>query len=872
MAEHARLMNLICPMIKTLLDLKPFSGVSDQWKRVTVTFKPNDTAPHASLLTQQFHERHAGQRQSSFWIRNVSLMPTQTFKKHANGLRVDLAQHVNELKPAFVRFPGGCYVEGNVLANRFNWKNTLGDPMQRPGHLNDNWNYRSTDGLGYHEYLQWCEDMKSTPLFVVNCGMSHKQFVPIDELGPWVQDALDAIEYANGPVTSKWGALRAKNGHPAPFKLKYIEIGNENGLFGANFGGSREQYAERYKIFFDAIKTHYPDIVTIANTRVPHPMELVDDHYYNSPAWFWANVGLYDKYNRSEPKVYVGEYAVTSDCGTGNLKAALAEAAWMTGLERNGDVIKMTSYAPLFVNANDRKWNPDAIVFDSARSYGTPSYYVQKLYSLNRPDTAFRVDVPNVMSEPNIGKGGIGLDTWLTQAEFKDITVTQGDKTVYASDFAQGASDWKPVRGDWKVVDGAYRQAGEGTDRRSVLGRPATERLAGLHAPPESPEIRRRGRFHCHVPRDGREQLLVEHRRLAEPRTRHRKERERGAHRHGQPRPRPHRDRQMVRHTGRGGGQSRPLLSRRQTRVQLRGQGLADPRRHCGTRRQDRRSDREGGEWRGHGSPAANQPGRHRQRAAHRAGHGNGRRQPGSREQPRAAHPYRSCHHDADGRCAAFRVQCAAALGVYSETENALNTRRLTWQSLKSAKKKWKADRSALANHAAAVYSLQTDGFVVLKDVIDTAHLDVLRDKMLADLDTILQRPDAPFNFNTGNVQQDPPPFPPYLFRDVLVNDIVIAVTKSILGPNLKNSFYSGNTALPGGTRQPVHPDVAQLWPDLPTATPAFGLVVNVPVVDMDERERQHGNLAGNAPGHHVQHPSGFGAHCGGRAGTPPRH
>ena len=460
----------------TGLDTQNITGVSDRWKRVTVTLHPNDAAPHASLLFSGLLS-DAQNKGGSFWIRNVSLMPVQTFKKRANGLRVDLAQDVNALHPAFVRFPGGCYVEGNVLANRFNWKDTLGDPMLRPGHLNDNWNYRSSDGLGYHEYLQWCEDMKATPLFVVNCGMSHKQFVPISELVPWVQDALDAIEYANGPVTSKWGALRAKNGHPAPFKLKYIEIGNENGLFGANFGGSREQYAERYKIFFDAIKTHYPDIVTIANTRVPHPIELVDDHYYNSPAWFWANVGLYDKYNRSDPKVYVGEYAVTSDCGTGNLKAALAEAAWMTGLERNGDVIKMTSYAPLFVNANDRKWNPDAIVFDSAQSYGTPSYYVQKLYSLNRPDTAFRVDVPNAMSEPNIGKGGIGLDTWLTQAEFKDITVTQGAKTIYASDFAQGASDWKPVRGDWKVVDGAYRQAGEGTDRRSVLVAPQLKDL-----------------------------------------------------------------------------------------------------------------------------------------------------------------------------------------------------------------------------------------------------------------------------------------------------------------------------------------------------------------------------------------------------------
>ena len=312
--------------------------------------------------------------------------------------------------------------------------------------------------------------MKATPLFVVNCGMAHHELVPVNQLQSWVQDALDAIEYANGPINSTWGAQRAKNGHPASFRLKYIEIGNENGLFGANFGGSREQYTARYKIFFDAIKAKYPDIVTIANTRVPYSMELVDDHYYNSPGWFWANIGIYDKYDRSGPKIYVGEYAVTTDCGAGNLKAALAEAAWMTGLERNGDVVKMTSYAPLFVNANDRKWNPDAIVFDSAHSYGTPSYYVQKLFAVNRPDTAYSVDVPALPAP--VGQGGIGLDTWLTQAEYKDVEVTQNGKTLYASQFAKGASEWHAVRGDWKVVDGAYRQSEQETDRRALLEAP----------------------------------------------------------------------------------------------------------------------------------------------------------------------------------------------------------------------------------------------------------------------------------------------------------------------------------------------------------------------------------------------------------------
>ena len=457
--------------------------VPPDWKLVKTRLTSNSNDPAAQLVistasttaeksSTELSAASNGQSigAGSLWLNTVSLFPAKTFKRRANGLRPDLAAHVNAMHPAFVRFPGGCYVEGNVLATRFNWKDTLGNIASRPGHLNDNWNYRSTDGLGYHEYLQWCEDLKATPLFVVNCGMAHHEFVPVDQLQPWVQDALDAIEYANGPATSKWGAVRAKNGHPAPFKLKYIEIGNENGLFGSNFGGSREQYTPRYKVFFDAIKAKYPDIVTVANTRVPYTMELVDDHYYNSPGWFWANIGIYDKYDRAGPKIYVGEYAVTSDCGNGNLKAALAEAAWMTGLERNGDVVKMTSYAPLFVNSNDRKWNPDAIVFDSARSYGTPSYYVQKLFAMNRPDTAFPVDVP-IMPAP-VGHGGIGLDTWLTQAEYKDIEVTQNGKTLYASDFAKGASEWRTVSGNWKVVDGAYRQTEQETDRRALLDAP----------------------------------------------------------------------------------------------------------------------------------------------------------------------------------------------------------------------------------------------------------------------------------------------------------------------------------------------------------------------------------------------------------------
>lgn len=441
------------------------SGLAADWKRFACRLTANAGDPAARLVLST-------PIPGSLWLNVVSLFPAATWKQRPHGLRVDLAGKVAAIHPAFVRFPGGCYVEGNRLANAFRWKNTLGDIADRPGHLNDNWGYWSSDGLGFHEYLQMCEDVGAAPLFVVNCGIAHYDVVPMDQLQPWIQDALDAIEYANGPMTSHWGALRARNGHPAPFGLRYVEIGNENGLFG-RLGGTREQYAERYRAFYNAIKARYPHLQLIADTRVPYSMDLVDEHFYNGPGWFWANTDLYDHYDRRGPRIYVGEYAVTQGCGRGNLRAALAEAAFMTGLERNSDIVRMASYAPLFVNIHNRRWNPDAIVFDAAQSYGTPSYYVQKLFAQNRADVVLSMDL-NIKSTPApTVKGGIGLGTWLTQAEYKEIAVTQHGQTVYRSDFAQSASHWQPLRGDWKVVDGAYQQSAGADDRRAMLVDPA---------------------------------------------------------------------------------------------------------------------------------------------------------------------------------------------------------------------------------------------------------------------------------------------------------------------------------------------------------------------------------------------------------------
>jgi len=446
-------------------------GLTPAWQRFTCSLTANDrTSPPPSrpgkgepLLTAAGRLVIAASTPGTVWLDLVSLFPEDTWKGRSNGLRPDLAGMLADLRPAFVRFPGGCFVEGDQLANAFRWKETVGDLAARPGHWNL-WGYRSTDGLGYHEYLQMCEDLGAEPLFVINCGMAHADHVPLDQLDPWVQDALDAIEYANGPADSPWGALRAQNGHPAPFGLKYLEIGNEN---------SGPAYEERYARFYDAVKARYPEVQLIANVPVTsRPMDLVDEHYYSSPEWFALQSHRYDHTDRRGPKIYVGEYACTQNCGQGNLRAALGEAAFMTGLERNSDVVIMASYAPLFVNVHDRRWNPDAIGFDSVSCYGTPSYHVQKLFSLHRGDAVLPSTLTSEARPPQLG-GAIGLGTWDTQAEFKDVQVTHGDQTLFAADFTAGAPGWRVVRGDWAVQDGTYRQTAGGTDLRSVAGDPA---------------------------------------------------------------------------------------------------------------------------------------------------------------------------------------------------------------------------------------------------------------------------------------------------------------------------------------------------------------------------------------------------------------
>lgn len=348
------------------------TGISADWKYYTLDLTATGSDPKASL---NIHFTGKG----TVFLDMVSLMPKKSWKNH--GLRPDLMEAIDVMKPAFLRFPGGCWVEGEYMARMYNWKKTIGHvDVRQP--LYNIWQYYATHGLGYHEYLVMCEDLGAEPLFDINCGMSHKENVPMDLMDQWVQDALDAIEYANGPTNTVWGGLRARNGHRAPFNMKYLEIGNEN-------GGSA--YRERWPLFVKAIKAKYPEIQLIANhwqggyPKEPMP-EIVDEHYYNTPEFFMQQAHRYDNYDRKGPKIFVGEYAVTRNTGKGNLRGAIGEAAFMTGMERNSDIVTLAAYAPLFCNDNHKRWPVNLINFDSSRWFGIPSYYVQKLFSEHRGD------------------------------------------------------------------------------------------------------------------------------------------------------------------------------------------------------------------------------------------------------------------------------------------------------------------------------------------------------------------------------------------------------------------------------------------------------------------------------------------------------
>ncbi|MDW5264345.1 MAG: alpha-L-arabinofuranosidase C-terminal domain-containing protein [Edaphobacter sp.] len=352
--------------------------LSTEWKRYEYTLKTGAvTASAANHLTLSVE--HPG----TAWFSLVSLFPP-TYQNTPNGNRIDLMQKLAAMHPAFLRFPGGNYLEGDHINERYEWKKTIGSLVDRPTHPSP-WNYHSSDGLGLLEFFEWCEDLHMQPLLAVYAGYSMRQ-EHVDAgvgLEPYVQDALDEIEYATGSTSTKWGAIRAKDGHPAPFHINYIEVGNEDWF---DKSGS---YSGRYAQFYKAIKAAYPDIQIIATAPVTGiRADVVDDHFYRSAQEFFNDVHHYDKTDRNGPKVMVGEWVTREGSPTTNMGAALGDAAWMTGMERNSDIVVLASYAPLFVNVNPggMQWPSDLIGYDALNSYGSPSYYAQAMFSTHLGD------------------------------------------------------------------------------------------------------------------------------------------------------------------------------------------------------------------------------------------------------------------------------------------------------------------------------------------------------------------------------------------------------------------------------------------------------------------------------------------------------
>lgn len=406
----------------------------------------------------------------------VSLFPP-TFKNRPNGMRPDLAQMLYNLHPKFMRFPGGCFVEGqDSPENAFHWERTIGPIEDRPGHQNVNWRYRTSDGMGFQEYLQLAEDLGAKPLYVVNVGLWHGGKTSVDSIQPWIDECMNALEYANGPVSSKYGALRARNGHPGPFNIQYVEIGNENNQ--PNPAQQSDHYYDRFKKFKDAILAKYPEMHLIGNVAAwgtdspkwgsKEKVDLLDEHYYRSPAWFADEFHKYDHYSREGSHIYVGEYAVTQGFGKdGNMNAALGEAVYMMGIENNSDIVSMASYAPIFANVNNRMWAPDMIQFNGKNVFGTPSYYVQKLMANNIGTRVLKVEMNNPYKVSETEKvspetSRMGVATWGTQASFQfDGLEEQGKNAVNILPGVMNFSD-----SNWKIKDNILSQT---SDREACM-------------------------------------------------------------------------------------------------------------------------------------------------------------------------------------------------------------------------------------------------------------------------------------------------------------------------------------------------------------------------------------------------------------------
>lgn len=418
------------------------------WKHYSVKFKATETVEKAHFVIR-------AEKKGAIDLDMISLFPEHTWKNRPAGLRADLVQKLAELKPGFLRFPGGCIVEGRELTNRYQWKKSIGDIDKRENIIN-RWNmefkhrlttdYYQTFGLGFFEYFLTAEDIGAEPLPILNCGMACQfntgELVPLDQLNPYIQDALDLIEFANGGQDTKWGQLRAELGHPKPFNLKMMGVGNEQ------WG---PQYVERWKIFTAAIKGKYPAMKIVSSVG-PSPegkefhlldstfrsmhADILDEHYYRSPEWFQQNVKRYDNYDRQGPKIFAGEYAaqsvaIGSPDNKNNWLCAMSEAAFMTGLERNADVVHMASYAPLFAHLDGWQWTPDLIWFNNLKSYATPNYYVQQLFSLNKGSDVVPVTIDKqTVTGQNHAFASAVLDSSAKQLVIKFINTGSASKNV----------------------------------------------------------------------------------------------------------------------------------------------------------------------------------------------------------------------------------------------------------------------------------------------------------------------------------------------------------------------------------------------------------------------------------------------------------
>ncbi|MEW2559675.1 alpha-L-arabinofuranosidase C-terminal domain-containing protein [Streptomyces griseorubiginosus] len=407
----------------------------------------------------------------------VSLFPRDTYRGEPNGLRKDLAERIAALHPGFVRFPGGCLVNtgsmedysaasGHQRKRSYQWKDTVG-PVETRATNSNFWGYNQSYGLGYYEYFRLAEDIGAMPLPVVpalvtGCGQN-KAVADDALLKRHVQDTLDLIEFANGPASSTWGKVRARMGHPKPFHLTHIEVGNEENL--------PNEFFARFKEFRAAVQAKHPEIQVISNSGPDDSgttfdtawqlnrdakVDMVDEHYYNSPQWFLQNNDRYDSYDRNGPKVFLGEYASQGN----TFKNGLTEAAFMTGLERNADVVKLASYAPLFANEDYVQWRPDLIWFNNHASWNSANYEVQKLFMNNVGD---RVVPSTATGTPSLLApitGAVGLSTWATTAAYDDVRVTDADgRELLTDDFSSGASKWTHTGGgSWSVQDGQYVQ------------------------------------------------------------------------------------------------------------------------------------------------------------------------------------------------------------------------------------------------------------------------------------------------------------------------------------------------------------------------------------------------------------------------------